>query len=684
MTQHNPTPSSGDPLPVHFLTIVLNGMPFIQHHIEQMKQLPFEWHWHIVEGMAALRHDTAWSVPGGGQPPLEMQRNGLSIDGTSAYLDTLISQFPDRVNVYRRSDGALWDGKLEMVSTPLHFIRRECLIWEIDADELWTAGQFAAGRKLFLDNPGKTAAYYWCWFFVGPRLVICTRGGYGNNPSMEWLRTWRFRPGMRWASHEPPLLAEQISPDQWRDVASVDPFLHAQTEAAGLVFQHFAYTIAAQLEFKQKYYGYSRAVQRWRALQLEQQFPASLSLYFPWVQDVTLVARAEQVVDAPLIHLPEPSISPAIGWNGQVTEIPRPRIAIDGAFFQGYGGGIGRVWNELLNQWIASGFARHLVFLDRVGASPDLAGLKRYLMPPLNFGKIEYDRKLLQDVCDRFQIDLFMSTYYTAPIHTPSIFTLHDMIPENMGWNLSDPEWQMKHRHVRQARAIISVSESSKRDLMRFFPEIPAERVIVAHNAASAVFQPPSRDDIAAFAQKYGIKQPYFLIVGDFIDYKNKGLFFEALRHLPNPGGFDVVSTGGKPLIPEHAQRIVPGCNVYLLNLEDKELVLAYGGAVALIYPSLYEGFGMPILEAMSCGCPVITCNNSSIPEVAGDAVIYVSATDPFELAVAMLAVQEPARRQIMIARGLVRAKQFSWSDTAAKIQSLLLTIASQLPNPVR
>ena len=85
-------------------------------------------------------------------------------------------------------------------------------------------------------------------------MVTSTRGGYANGPN-EWLRTWRFRPGMGWAAHEPPLLAQQEPHGQWRDVASINPFTKEETEAAGLVFQHFAYATLPQVRFKESYYG---------------------------------------------------------------------------------------------------------------------------------------------------------------------------------------------------------------------------------------------------------------------------------------------------------------------------------------------------------------------------------------------------------------------------------------------
>ena len=92
-------------LPLHFFTIVLNGQPFIRHHIEVFKQLPFKWHWHIIEGVAELKHDTAWSVKLGGQINEQLHRNGLSNDGTTEYIDEIAKQFPDNITVYRKRNG---------------------------------------------------------------------------------------------------------------------------------------------------------------------------------------------------------------------------------------------------------------------------------------------------------------------------------------------------------------------------------------------------------------------------------------------------------------------------------------------------------------------------------------------------------------------------------------------------
>lgn len=279
-------------LPVHFFTIVLNGEPFIRHHIEVMRRLPFHWHWHIVEGVADLKHDTAWSVSHGGRITDALHDNGLSHDGTSRYLEEIERQYPDRITVYRKPAGQFWDGKLEMVNAPLEYIDRECLLWQIDADELWQYEQWIDGYLMFLHDPGKTAAFYYCHYFVGPDLVTVTRDTYGNHTDYEWLRTWRYRPGYRWLAHEPPRLCAPDGAGGWKDLAAVNPFRHAETEALELVFQHFAYAVPEQLTFKEDYYGYRDALAQWRRLQQEVRFPVALRNYFAWVSDGAMVDRA--------------------------------------------------------------------------------------------------------------------------------------------------------------------------------------------------------------------------------------------------------------------------------------------------------------------------------------------------------------------------------------------------------
>jgi len=279
-------------LPIHFFTIVLNGKPFIEKHIGTFEKLSLPWHWHIIEGVAALKHDTAWSLANGGRIDDSLHKNGLSNDGTTEYLDELAQRYPAQVTVYRKNSGAFWDGKLEMVQAPLTSVREECLLWQMDVDEIWTSEQIAAARELFLQFPEKSAALYLCQFFVGPSLVTTTVNTYGNFLGSEWLRTWRFRPGDRWLAHEPPRLARQQG-DVMVDVATINPFMHAETVERGLVFHHYAYATEDQIRFKEVYYGYRGAVDQWRALQKAERYPVKLKEYFSWVGDEAVVDRYE-------------------------------------------------------------------------------------------------------------------------------------------------------------------------------------------------------------------------------------------------------------------------------------------------------------------------------------------------------------------------------------------------------
>jgi len=289
-------------LPIHFFTIVLNGEPFVRYHIGTFKRLPFKWHWHIVEGVADLKNDTAWSLNFGGRISAELHHNGLSNDGTTAYLDTLKKEFPENITVYRKPPGVFWDGKVEMVSAPLQNIREECLLWQVDADELWTSDQINAGRNMFLNNPNRTAAYYYNYFFVGPDLVTTTLDTYGNNTSYEWLRTWRFKPSYEWASHEPPKLCKPVENGNLIDIAEINPFKHSETKDRGLIFQHYAYATEAQLAFKEIYYGYKNAIKGWRVLQTQNKFPVSLKEYFTWVKDDAKVDTIASQNIVPLIE----------------------------------------------------------------------------------------------------------------------------------------------------------------------------------------------------------------------------------------------------------------------------------------------------------------------------------------------------------------------------------------------
>jgi Glycosyl transferases group 1 len=349
-------------------------------------------------------------------------------------------------------------------------------------------------------------------------------------------------------------------------------------------------------------------------------------------------------------------------------------IIVDGVFFQLYQTGIARVWKTLLEEWSKTGFRENIIVLDRVGTAPQIPGIRYRQIPAFDVDDLDGDRQMLQEICDEEGADVFTSTYYTTPISTPSMLMIYDMIPEVMGWNLEEPAWRGKVRAIEQASAYTSISENSAQDLLRFYPSVNSSQVTVTYCGVSNKFTPSTPADIQAFQFKYGIQKPYFLITGGHGSYKNTILFFQAFAQLINSNSFDIVCTSN---IPDEFRQFTQGSTVHHLRLNDEGLRLAYAGAVALIYPSKYEGFGLPIVEALACGCPVITCPTSSIPEVAKGAALYVQDQDVNGMVDALCEIQKPSVRQTLINKGLVQAKQFSWAKMAQQVGDILASFQS-------
>lgn len=665
-------------LPIHFFTIVLNGEPFIRYHEQMLLDLECPWHWHVIEGVASLVKDTSWSVAAGGHIPPEVHDRGKSNDGTTAYLDELQARYPNKVTIYRKPDDMFWDGKQEMVDAPIPNIKEPCLLWQIDADELWTAEQVHTVRQKFIDNPERSAAYFWCNYFVGSEKGISTRYNYAQNPNQEWLRVWRFEPGMKWDKHEPPVLAGYRDDGSSYDVGQQAPFLHHEMELCGAVFDHFAYTTPEQARFKESYYGYTNAVEQWRKLQDHQGGSGHLRDYFAWVTDETMFDDIARLEWAPIAFIDEQSGNWRFRSAAQVATLrkqrgarSKPRFVIDGVFYQLSSSGIARVWTSLLQEWVRTGYADNIVLVDRAGTAPRIDGVIYHSIPRHSWDTVDGDARLLQEVCDLEAADLFVSTYYTTPLRTPSVFFGHDMIPEIMGFNLDDLWWRQKRRAIQYAAGHIMVSQSSANDMCRFHPEIDLKRVLVAHNSVAPIFRPCSEEEIQRFRKEHGIDRDFIMMVGErfgWHGYKNGGVVFAALAQM-KPGERPLlVCVGGQPELEEAGRAFLGPEDVKLLKLDDEGLRACYGAALAFVCPSSLEGFGLPVAEAMAVGCPALVCRNSSIPEVAGEAGIYFDQSDPLDLVRAIRQIKDRGFRQEVIAAGKAQAASFSQERSAQLI----------------
>jgi glycosyltransferase involved in cell wall biosynthesis/MoaA/NifB/PqqE/SkfB family radical SAM enzyme len=349
-------------------------------------------------------------------------------------------------------------------------------------------------------------------------------------------------------------------------------------------------------------------------------------------------------------------------------------IVIDGVFLQeGEVSGIARLWLSLLQVWSESDFAQRLVVLDRAGSMPRINGIRYRFLPRCNHANFAAERQILQQVCDEERAEVYISSYYTMPLTTPSVFIAYDMIPEcSHYFDLTHPLWQAKRAVIENATSYIAISHSTARDLVKVFPSIDPNLVTVAHCGVDEVFHPAPSGEQDAFRAKYGLAGPYYLLVGTRHLYKNGTLAFKALARLAETESVQLVCLGGGDKMELEQAELAQAFSVRFLLLNSEEMRAAYSGALALVYPSQYEGFGLPIVEAMSCGCPIITCHNSSIPEVAGAAAIYVSDIDPQELAEALVTVRQPDVRTGLIKTGLLQAAKFSWQKMAAIVRSVL------------
>lgn len=273
----------------------------------------------------------------------------------------------------------------------------------------------------------------------------------------------------------------------------------------------------------------------------------------------------------------------------------------------------------------------------------------------------------------------------------PSVVTIHDL-----GY-LAFPGAHTARRRLeldlttrwslRAARRVIAISRATKDDLVSHYGADPA-RVSVVHHGLGTAFRPARDPGVPA---RHGLREPYFLYVGTVQPRKNLERLIEAYAALGSLLAGETAAGERRPAAPllaiagrrgwlteaierRAAQAGVAGRVRFLGYVPDEDLPALLSGATAFVFPSLYEGFGMPVLEAMACGAPVLTSATSSLPEVAGDAALLVDPADTGAIAagLARLAADEALRADLR-ARGMARAAQFSWERCARETLAVLL-----------
>ncbi len=227
-------------------------------------------------------------------------------------------------------------------------------------------------------------------------------------------------------------------------------------------------------------------------------------------------------------------------------------------------------------------------------------------------------------------------------------------------------------KHIeKKADAVLAVSEYTKRDLIEHFPGL-RNRVFVTHEAASFLFQPAAAAELEAARRRYRLEKPFVLFVGSLKAHKNVPALIGAMRRLRERGlPHELVLVGGKDEKEKELLRLIEENTSFVRTMgrvSDDELPLFYGLAEVFVLPSLWEGFGLPVLEAMACGAPVLSSNRASLPEVVGEAGALFDPARVDELQELLYNVlQNRDLRQKMRQDGFLQAKKFHWDKTAAQ-----------------
>ena len=289
--------------------------------------------------------------------------------------------------------------------------------------------------------------------------------------------------------------------------------------------------------------------------------------------------------------------------------------------------------------------------------------------------------------------DVFHAPHYVLPplLPCPSVVTIHDCI------HLMFPEYlPNKLAYVyartfmtiaaRRSSKVLTVSEASKRDILHFL-HIPASKVEVVYNAIDDRFdREPEMDDVVRVRQRYQLNDPFLLYAGNIKPHKNVDRVIEAFARLKRRGfeRLKLLIIGDEisknPQLRRAVHRHQLHQHVRFLGfVPDATLAVLYRLADVFVFPSLYEGFGLPPLEAMASGTPVVTSNVSSLPEVVGDAALLVDPRDPEAIAGAIQRIlTDDDLRRVLTQKGLGRAHEFSWERSVRRIRDIYLEVGAK------
>ncbi len=270
----------------------------------------------------------------------------------------------------------------------------------------------------------------------------------------------------------------------------------------------------------------------------------------------------------------------------------------------------------------------------------------------------------------------------------PQLAVIHDINfehrPKDLPWAYRKYYRYFFPRFARLAKHIITVSEYSRQDIHKSY-DVDLDKISVAYNGANEQYRPLSDKEKTSAREQFAHGSAYWVFVGNFSSRKNIHGIIESYDGYRRKGGIKKLVLVGNPLWQYSemketlAQSPFSSDIIFAGHLSAKRLTLAMGGAFAMLFPSFFEGFGIPVVEAFRAGIPVITSNQTSLPEVAGDAAITVNPTNQEEITAAMFALEQDEKtRNERIKKGLIRGEKFSWAHTANKVKLAMFHMASR------
>ncbi|MCS6963884.1 glycosyltransferase family 1 protein [Thermoflexus sp.] len=275
--------------------------------------------------------------------------------------------------------------------------------------------------------------------------------------------------------------------------------------------------------------------------------------------------------------------------------------------------------------------------------------------------------------------DLLHAMAFVAPlaVRMPVVVTVYDLsfvrYPEAFrAWNRIYLRL-FTRLSCQRAAGILTISQAAREDLIRLW-KLPPERIGVAYPGVDLRFRPLPEGEVATFRARHGLPEQFILYVGTLEPRKNLEILLDAIARLSPP--VPLILVGGRGWKPAFLSRLQmlerEGRARWIGFVPDTELPLWYNAATLFVYPSRYEGFGMPPLEAMACGTPVIAARASSLPEVVGEAGLLIDPDDVEGWAEGIRTLlRDGALREALRAQGLARAQQFTWEATVKAITGL-------------